>query len=112
GEVLALLLAAALLVDRARPEGVVELLRRPSAGMQRAGNELPERLEVLEHRPVRIIVIRRRVMHVGRDPDRVANAGMLDEGKQIGDLDLAAAWWAVALPDRVLGDHAERQIGG
>ena len=43
-EVLALLLAAALRIDRARPEGVVELLRRPGPGMQRAGDELPERV--------------------------------------------------------------------
>src|SRR5262249_6957928 len=102
-EGLALLLAAAFLVDRTRPERVVELLRRPGAGMQRAGNELPERLEILEHGAVGIVVVRRRVVHVGGDPHSVADAGVLDEGKEVGDLDLTPARWAIALPDRILG---------
>src|SRR3954451_15654625 len=37
-EVLTLFLAAALVIDSAWSEGVVELLRRPGAGMQRAGD--------------------------------------------------------------------------
>src|SRR5215467_7086026 len=48
-QVVALCAAAPLLEDRARTERVVELLRSPSAGMEGAGNEFPERLEVPEH---------------------------------------------------------------
>ena len=47
--------------------------------MERAGHELPERLEVLERRAVRIVIVSGGVVHVCRDPHRVANAGMLDE---------------------------------
>ena len=46
--------------------------------------------------------MRRGVMHVGGEPDRVADAGVLDEGEQVGDLELAAARRPVdALRDRL-----------
>ena len=81
--------------------------------MDRAGDELPERLEVLEHRRVRVVVVRGGVVHVGGEPDRVADAGMLDEDEEVGDLELAAARRAVALRDaRRALDQAERQVGG
>ena len=112
GEVVGLALAAAHLEHRARTEGVVEPARRPGAGMDRAGDEFPERVEILEHRAVRIVVVRRGVVHVGGDPDRVDDAGMLHEREQLRDLELAAAGRAVALRDRIVAEHAERQIGG
>ena len=59
--------------------------------MERTGDEFPERLEILEHGRVRIVIVRGGVMHVGGDPDRIANAGMLDEDQEIGDLAFAAA---------------------
>src|SRR5215831_10922694 len=48
-QVVALRAAAPLLENCARTERVVERLRTPGAGMERTGNEFPERLEVLEH---------------------------------------------------------------
>ena len=111
-QVVALRAAAPLLEDRARTERVVELLRSPGAGMEGAGNEFPERLEVLEHGRVGIVIMRGGVVHVGGDPDRIGDAGMLDEGEEIGDLDFAPARAAVALRDRVAAHHADRQIGG
>ena len=54
-------------------EGVVELVGAEGARMQRARDELPERVEILELGAARIIVMRRRVMLVGGDPQRVAD---------------------------------------
>src|SRR5438445_412987 len=79
GEIFALLRAAALLEHGFRPERVVEQGRRPGARMQRAGHELPERFEFLIDRTVRIIMMRGRVMHVGGQPHRVADAGAFHE---------------------------------
>src|SRR5262249_23793435 len=62
-QVVALCAAAPLLEDRARTEGVVERLRSPGAGMEGAGNEFPERLEVLEHGRVGIVMMRGGVVH-------------------------------------------------
>ena len=86
--------------------------RRPGAGMQRAGDELPERLEILKDGAVRIVMMRGGVMHVGGQPDRVADAGAFHKGQQIGDLMLAPLRRAVAERDGVLADEADRQIGG
>src|SRR5262245_44489635 len=108
-QVVALSAAASLLENGARTEGVVERLRPPGAGMEGAGNEFPERLEVLEHGRVGIVIMCGGVVHVGGDPDRIADAGMLDEGEEIGDLDLAPARAAVALRDRVAAHHADRK---
>src|SRR5262249_58185832 len=91
---------------------VVERAGRPGAGVQRAGDEFPERVEVLEHRGVRIVVVRGRVVHVGGEPYRVADAGVVQEGQQIGDLPFAPARRAVALPDRGVADEADRKVGG
>ncbi len=49
-----------LLEHRFRPERIVERGRRPGARMQRAGDELPERFEILIGRAVRIVRMRRR----------------------------------------------------
>ena len=80
--------------------------------MQRAGDELPERLEILEYRAVRIVVMRGRVMHVGGQPHRVADAGALHERQQVGDLVLAPLRRAVAERDAVLAEEADRHVGG
>jgi hypothetical protein len=111
-EIIALIFVAPLLEDGARPKSVVEPLRAPGAGMDRAGYEFPERLEILEHGRVGIVVMCGGVVHVSGDPYRVANAGVLEECEQVGDLDLTAARRAVALRDRVCAHHADRQIGG
>ncbi len=64
------------------------------------GDELPERLEVLELGLVGIVVVRGGVVHVGGQPHRVPDAGALDEAQQIGELEFAAARRAVALRNR------------
>src|SRR5262249_30109901 len=91
------LLGGCLLEHELRTERVVERARDERAGMDRAGNELPERLEILELRLAGIVVMRRAVVHVGGQPYGVADAGMLDEREKVGDLELAAARRAVAL---------------
>ncbi len=103
-------------------EGHVEIVRAERAGMQRAGDEFPERVEVLELRLVRIVVMRRRVMHVRRQPHRVGDAGRLHEAQQIGNFQLAALGRAVvrigngfvtlAVGIVVPDNEAERHVGG
>src|SRR3954453_22662514 len=56
-EVFALRLTAPVLVHRDRTKGIVEFARAPGAGMQGSRDELPERFELLELRPVRIVVM-------------------------------------------------------
>ena len=74
-------LPASLLDGYAVAEGagtmwdVVERLRAPGSGMDRAGDELPERLEILEHCRVRIVSVCGRVVHIGRHPNNGAKAG-------------------------------------
>src|SRR5262245_64292447 len=89
--------------------------------MQRAGHELPERLEILEHRLAGIVVMRGRVVHVRGEPYGVADAGALDERQEVGDLEFAAARRAVALRHRldtpfavavVDNDQPDRHVGG
>jgi hypothetical protein len=46
--------------------------------------------------------MRRRVMHVGREPDSITDAHALDEGQDVSELELAAARRpVVALTDRL-----------
>src|SRR5215468_5025294 len=88
-------------VDDLRPKGQVNLILEPSAGMDGAGDKFPERIEVLKRGLVRIEIVRRRVMNVGREPDCVADVPALDEGENVGELELAAARRPiVALTDR------------
>src|SRR5262249_56897931 len=96
-QVVALRAAASLLENRTRTEGVVEGLRPPGAGMEGAGNEFPERLEVLEHGRVGVVIMRGRVVHVGGDPNPIAHAGMVDEGEEIGDFYFSPSQAAIAL---------------
>jgi len=55
-------------------EGVVEFVRSERAGIERPGDEFPERLEILELRLVRIVIMRGRVVRVGRQPNRVGDS--------------------------------------
>ena len=79
--------------------------------MQWAGNEFPERLEILEHGAAGIVAMRGRVVHVGGEPDDIAHAGTLDEGEQIGDLMLAPVRRTVAERDGILAEQPDRQVG-
>src|SRR5438045_7843673 len=78
-EVFALLRAAPLLENCRRSERVVELARSPRPRMQRARDEFPEWLEIGKYRAVRIVIMRGRVMHVGRQPHGIADPGAFDE---------------------------------
>src|SRR5436305_13881892 len=78
--------------------------------MDRARYELPERLEILEHRFVGIVVMRRGVMHVGGDPHGVANSGMLDERHEIGELKFASERRTVALGNSLAPPLAARVV--
>jgi hypothetical protein len=51
-------------------------------------------------------------MHVGGNPDRIANPGMLDEDQEVRNLAFASARGAIALRNRIAAHHAKRQIGG
>src|SRR5262245_38382477 len=82
---------AGLAVDHLRTEGLVRIVQVAAAGVQRSGDELPERLELLKRRLVGIEIMRRREMHVGGDPERVADALALEERQDVGELELAAA---------------------
>jgi len=78
-EIFALLCAATFLEHRLRPKCVVEFAGRPGPRMQRARDEFPERLEIPEYGAVRIIMMRGGVVHVRRQPNRIRDAGALDE---------------------------------
>jgi hypothetical protein len=69
---------------------LVGVLRLERPGMDRAGDKLPERIEVLERRFVRVEVKRGGEMHVGGDPDSIADAGALRERENFGDFKFAA----------------------
>jgi hypothetical protein len=56
------------------PEGVVEFVRSKGAGVQRPGDELPERLEILELRLVGVVVMRGGIVHIRRQPHGVDHA--------------------------------------
>ena len=71
-------------------EGRVERVRPERAGMERPGDELPERRELGEARPRRVVVVRRGVVHVAGDPHDVVDAAIADEPQQPRDLELAA----------------------
>ncbi len=111
-----------LLEHELRPERVVEEIRAEAAGVQRAGDEFPERIEVLELRAIRIVVMRRAVVHVGSQPDDVADLLALDEAQDVGELELASQHRPVAvrrafparaaLCIRAVADlQAERHVG-
>src|SRR5262245_64860105 len=80
--------------------------------MDRTGDEFPERLELLEHRRIGIVIVSGGVVHVGGQPDGVTDARMLDEGEKVADLDFPPARWAVSLSHRIGAHDADRQVGG
>src|SRR5262245_58306288 len=88
-QILALLLARGFHIYKLRSESLVERVWTESTRMNRAADELPERFKILECSLVWIIVVRGCVMNVCRDPNRITNSRALDEGKQVGDFELA-----------------------
>src|SRR6516162_2710122 len=70
-----------------RTERGVKRNLRPGPRMQRPGNEFPERLEILKHGPVRIVIMRGGVVQVGGEPERIGYASTFNEDEQVGDLE-------------------------
>src|SRR5262249_44743579 len=95
------ILGRRLLEHDLRAERIVEVVRSESSGVDRRRYEFPERLEVLELGLVRIVAMRRGVVYVGGQPHGVAYARVLDEGEDVGDLELPPARRSVALRHRL-----------
>src|SRR5215831_2551918 len=68
------------------PEGLVDLVGAEGAGVDRPGDELPERVEPPELCPLRMVMISSGVVHVGGHPDDVADAMFPDEGEEAREL--------------------------
>src|SRR5258708_27777208 len=69
---------------------------------------------------VGVVVVSGRVVHIGGQPDGIVDIGALDEGQDVGNLQLPAAGRTVALGDRldapiavdvIDDDEADRHIG-
>lgn len=56
-----------------RAEGFIQRVGPKAPRIQRPRDELPERLEILERCPIRVVVMRRAVMHIGSQPHIVAH---------------------------------------
>src|SRR5258708_34462361 len=67
-KIIPLFAAASFLEHRARAKGVVERSGAPGAGMDGTGDELPERLQVLEHRRLGIVIVRGGEVAISRHP--------------------------------------------
>ncbi len=67
--------------DDLRTKCVVEGIRAVSPCIQGAGNEFPEGFEVLKLGFVRIVVMRRRIVNIGRQPHDVGNVLGLDKAQ-------------------------------
>ena len=80
--------------------------------MQGTRDEFPERLEILEYRAVRIVVVRSGVVHVGRQPYGIADAGAFHEEQQIGDFAFAPLRRPIAQRNRIRADQSDRQVRG
>ena len=107
-EIVTLCRARGLMEHDLRAEGPLQSHRRPSTRMNRTGHEFPKWFEILKYRTVRVVIMRCGVMQISGDPDSVANAGVLDEGEQVSDLNAAAARTAGVFDTR---DIADRRIG-
>src|SRR5215213_5498312 len=108
-----------LVVDRAGPKGAVQDVGPEGAGVQRSGHELPERVEVLVGRPLRRVVVGRRVVDVRGQPDVVADPVPPEEGQDPRELAFASERTAgVALGKPLLvhcavrHDESERKVVG
>src|SRR5215472_6903867 len=67
-----------LLIDHLNTEGVVGRGWAEGARMHRPGNKLPEWEKIVELRFSRIVIVRRGVVNVRREPDYVAHAVAFD----------------------------------
>src|SRR5262245_66219067 len=88
--VLALLLGRGLQVHELRPESSVQFVWAEGAGVDGSRNEFPERIKVLKAGLVWVIVVGRRVVHVGREPHGILHFLAFHKGEKIGDFEFAA----------------------
>ena len=77
--------------QKIRAEGHVERFRPVGAGMQRPGDELPERVEVGEGGAVGAVVVGGGVVDVGGDPHDVAHARRLEGREHASTLEFLEA---------------------
>src|SRR4029434_6372143 len=68
-------------------EGIVQRIGTEAAGIERGGNKLPEWVEFLILRFLRIIVMGRAIMHVSSEPNDIVDSLAFDIGKYIGDFE-------------------------
>src|SRR5215471_5414143 len=64
------------------PEGLVDLIGPEGAGIDRPGDEFPERVESPELRALGVVVVGGGVMDVSGHPDDVADAMFPDKGEE------------------------------
>src|SRR5262249_2150187 len=89
-QVLALFLGRSLYVRELGPKGGIEIVWPKGTGMDRTRNELPEGIEVLKCRLIRVVVVRRRIVDISREPNGIADFLALDESEDFGDLEFSA----------------------
>jgi hypothetical protein len=65
-------------------------------------NKLPERLEVLKCRLVRIEVMRGGIMYIRRYPECVLDTSVLNEGEDVRNFKLASARRTAARPQAII----------
>ena len=73
-----------------RAEGIIQGIRAKRAGVERPGDELPERVELLILRRPRVVVMGRAIVDVGSEPHHVLDLLAFDIAKNIGDFELPA----------------------
>src|SRR5262245_62102390 len=84
-----------------RPKGVIELVRAKGPGVERAGNEFPEGVEVSELGLRRVVEMGCSIVYVGRQPDVVLDGIVLDGLEQVCQLHLAPKRRAITVGPRL-----------
>ncbi|MNQ79724.1 hypothetical protein D3C85_946760 [compost metagenome] len=107
-----------------RAEGFIQRVGPEAARVQGAGDELPERLEVLKGSAIRVVMVCSAVVHIGRQPDNIAHGLRPQEPQQLRDFQLSAlsrtgVTVGHRFPARYTGAHfavryaqANRHVGG
>jgi hypothetical protein len=78
------------LKDHLRTEGVVQRVGAKAAGIERAGDEFPERVKISKLRLLGIVVMDRAIVHVGSEPNDVLDPLTFDVSQNVCDLEFAA----------------------
>ncbi|KPY20432.1 putative SAM-dependent methyltransferase [Pseudomonas coronafaciens pv. porri] len=99
-----------LLEHQLRAKRLVQHVGAIAARIQWPGHEFPERVKVLKHGSIRLVMMRRAVMDIGGQPDTIANLLRAQVRQQLGNLQLPAERRAIiavgnGLPTRDTGAH-------